>query len=113
MFVPRVNKSPQTVATNYKWSMPSGVVVTVAPMPVVVTVVTVTIAVVAMVAVVITVAVADIATKSLRKAKSTIAANGAEHVFAMVQGKLKGNEIIECGLVAQVKAPKPVTASAA
>ena len=50
---------------------------------------------------------ADIATKSLRKAKSTIAANGAENVFAMVQGKLKGNEIIEAGLVAQVKTPKP------
>jgi hypothetical protein len=61
----------------------------------------------------------DIATKALRKAKSTIAANGVENVFAMVQGKLKGNEITECGLVAQVKTPKPappveaVTASAA
>jgi hypothetical protein len=50
---------------------------------------------------------ADIATKALRKAKSTISANGAEIVFAMVQGKLKGNEIIDCGLVAQVKTPKP------
>jgi hypothetical protein len=50
---------------------------------------------------------ADIATKSLRKAKSTIAASGAENVFAMVQGKLKGNEITECGLVAQAKTPKP------
>jgi hypothetical protein len=56
---------------------------------------------------------ADIATKSLRKAKATIAASGAENVFAMVQGKLRGNEIVECGLVAQVKAPKPVEASAA
>jgi hypothetical protein len=50
--------------------------------------------------------IADIATKSLRKAKATITASGAENVFAMVQGKLKGNEIIECGLVAQVKTPK-------
>jgi hypothetical protein len=50
---------------------------------------------------------ADIATKALRKAKSTISANGVENVFAMVQGKLKGNEITECGLVAQVKTPKP------
>jgi hypothetical protein len=49
---------------------------------------------------------AEIATKSLRKAKMTIAASGAASVFVMVQGKLKGNEIIECGLVAQVKAPK-------
>ena len=55
---------------------------------------------------------ADIATKALRKAKSTIAANGAEHVFAMVQGKLKGNEITECGLVAQVKTPKPAVEAA-
>jgi hypothetical protein len=45
----------------------------------------------------------DIATKSLHKAKSTITANGVENIFVMVQGKLKGNEIIECGLVAQVK----------
>jgi hypothetical protein len=53
---------------------------------------------------------ADIATKSLRKAKGTISANGAENVFVMVQGKLRGNEIVECGLVAQVKAPKPAEA---
>ena len=50
---------------------------------------------------------ADIATKALRKAKATIAASGAENVFVMVQGKLRNNEIIECGLVAQVKTPKP------
>ena len=50
---------------------------------------------------------AEVATKALRKAKATIAASGAENVFAMVQGKLKGNEIAECGLVAQVKTPKP------
>jgi hypothetical protein len=45
----------------------------------------------------------DIATKALRKAKATIAANGVDSVFVMVQGKLKGNEIIEAGIVAQVK----------
>jgi hypothetical protein len=50
---------------------------------------------------------ADIATKSLRKAQATIAASGAVNVFAMVQGKLKGSEIVECGLVAQIKTPKP------
>jgi hypothetical protein len=53
---------------------------------------------------------ADIATKALRKAKSTISANGVENVFCMAQGKLKGNEIVECGLVAQVKTPKPAVA---
>jgi hypothetical protein len=56
---------------------------------------------------------ADIATKALRKAKSTIATSGAENVFAMVQGKLRNNEITECGLVAQVKTPKPSAAAAA
>jgi hypothetical protein len=49
---------------------------------------------------------ADIATKSIRKAKSTIAANGVENVFAMIQGKLKGSEITDAGLVAQIKTPK-------
>jgi len=49
---------------------------------------------------------ASISTKSLRKAKSTISANGAEKVFVMLQGRLKGGEIIECGLVAQVKIVK-------
>jgi len=49
---------------------------------------------------------ANIATKSLRKAQNTINANGAEKIFAVLQGKLKGHEIIECGLVAQVKIAK-------
>jgi hypothetical protein len=35
--------------------------------------------------------IADVATKAVRKAKSTISANGVENVFAMIQGKLKGN----------------------
>jgi hypothetical protein len=55
---------------------------------------------------------ASISTKSLRKAKSTISANGAEKVFVMLQGKLKGNEILECGLVAQVKIVKATQGSA-
>ena len=49
---------------------------------------------------------ANIATKSLRKAKSTTSANGAEKVFVMLQGKLRGNEILEVGLVAQIKIAK-------
>jgi hypothetical protein len=49
---------------------------------------------------------ADVATKSLRKVKATIAASGAENVFVMVQGKLKNNKIVECGIVAQVKVAK-------
>jgi len=50
--------------------------------------------------------VTSISTKSLRKAKNAIGANGAEKIFVMLQGKLKGHEIIECGLVAQVKTTK-------
>jgi hypothetical protein len=46
---------------------------------------------------------ADVATKSLRKCKATIAAN---ECVVILQGKLKGNEIIDCGIVAQVKVPK-------
>jgi hypothetical protein len=42
----------------------------------------------------------------LRKAKTIIAANGAEKVFVMLQGKLEGNEIVDCGIAAQVKAMK-------
>jgi hypothetical protein len=49
---------------------------------------------------------ADVVTKSLRKVKTAIAANGAENVFVMVQGRLKNNEIAECGIVAQVKVTK-------
>jgi hypothetical protein len=55
----------------------------------------------------------DVSTKSLRKVKTTIAANGAENVFVMVQGKLKGNEIIECGIVAQIKVAKTAGGSQA
>jgi hypothetical protein len=47
---------------------------------------------------------ASVATKSFRKVKTAIAANGAENMFVMIQGKLKGSEIIEAGLTAQVKA---------
>jgi hypothetical protein len=49
---------------------------------------------------------ANVAAKSLRKVKTAISANGAEVMFVMLQGKLKGNEIIECGITAQVKAAK-------
>jgi hypothetical protein len=49
---------------------------------------------------------ASVSTKSLRRAKNTIATNGADACFVMLQGKLKGNDILECGLVAQVKITK-------
>lgn len=52
--------------------------------------------------------VADIATKALRKAVTTIRDNGAENCITFLQGKLEGQKVIEAGLVAQMmKAPKP------
>jgi hypothetical protein len=49
---------------------------------------------------------ADVATKSLRKCKTTIAASefAASECVVILQGKLKGDEISECGIAAQVKA---------
>jgi hypothetical protein len=52
-------------------------------------------------------------TNSLRKVKTTIAVNGAENIFVMAQGKLKNNEITECGIVAQVKVAKMAEGSQA
>jgi hypothetical protein len=47
---------------------------------------------------------ADIATKSLRKAISTLHENGADSCVILIQGKLGlGDVVEECGLVAQVK----------
>jgi len=55
---------------------------------------------------------ANIATKSLRKVKGAISANGAEKVFVGLQGRLKGNEIVEVGLVAQIKTTAKATQGA-
>jgi hypothetical protein len=47
---------------------------------------------------------ADVASKSLRKAQGVIREHGPDNTFVMLQGKLgRGGEILECGLVAQVK----------
>jgi hypothetical protein len=48
----------------------------------------------------------NVSTKSWRKVKTAIAANGAEAMFVQLQGKLMRNEITECGITAQVKAAK-------
>jgi hypothetical protein len=49
---------------------------------------------------------ADIAAKSLRKARAVIAEHGADKVALIVQGKLFGdNAVTEAGLVAQLKGP--------
>jgi predicted O-methyltransferase YrrM len=49
----------------------------------------------------------DIASKSLRKARSAIAAHGVANVVTIMQGKLvAGGVLSEAGLVAQVK-PAP------
>jgi hypothetical protein len=52
------------------------------------------------------VVVADVAGKSLRKARATIAEFGVDNVAVIIQGKLVGDAVIEAGLVAQPKAPK-------
>ena len=53
---------------------------------------------------------AEIAGKSLRKAKAAIAEHGAANVATIVQGKLvAGDVVVEAGLVAQLKAPKAAT----
>ena len=48
----------------------------------------------------------DIAAKSLRKGKATIAQSGAGGVIVIVQGKLVGDTLIEAGLVVQAKVAK-------
>jgi hypothetical protein len=54
---------------------------------------------------------ADVATKAIRKAQATIRQGDA---FCMLQGKMEGGDrIAECGIVAQVKTPKPEPAEAA
>src|SRR5262249_34929943 len=47
---------------------------------------------------------AELAAKSVRKAQRTLAEHGLDAVFCSLQGRLAvKNEIVECGLVAQVK----------
>jgi len=51
---------------------------------------------------------AQISAKSLRKAVAMIAEHGAEKVVLLLQGKLVEDDVIsECGLVAQLRAPRP------
>jgi hypothetical protein len=54
---------------------------------------------------------ADVAAKSLRKVKATIVANGVENVVVIVQGKLKNDGIVDCGIVAQLKVTKTADSS--
>src|SRR5215472_12666940 len=46
---------------------------------------------------------AEVAAKAVRKAQKTIAENSPDAIFCQLIGKLVKNEIVECGLVAQVK----------
>jgi hypothetical protein len=51
---------------------------------------------------------ADIAAKAVRKAQAVIAEHGGAGVAVLLQGKLgQGDVLLEAGLVAQPKAPKP------
>jgi hypothetical protein len=49
---------------------------------------------------------ADIAAKSVRKARALITEHGADQVAVLIQGKLDGSVVAEAGLVAQLKTPK-------
>lgn len=54
---------------------------------------------------------ANIAAKSLRKARTTIRENGADGCIALIQGKLGPGDVMEeCGLIAQMKAPPKAAA---
>jgi hypothetical protein len=56
---------------------------------------------------------AGVAAKAVRKAQAVIAEYGAAGVAALLQGKLgKGDVLLEAGLVAQPKVPKPAVAAA-
>jgi hypothetical protein len=54
---------------------------------------------------------ADVAAKAVRKARAVIAEHSADTVAAFLQGKLGRDDVLlEAGLVAQPKAPKPAEA---
>jgi hypothetical protein len=56
---------------------------------------------------------ADVAAKAVRKAQAVIAQHGAAGVAAFLQGKLgNGDVLLEAGLVAQPKTPKPALEAA-
>jgi hypothetical protein len=50
---------------------------------------------------------ADIAAKSARKCRATIAEHGPEKCVLLIQGRLEGNAIAKAGIVVQVKTPRP------
>jgi hypothetical protein len=56
---------------------------------------------------------ADIASKSIRKAATTIAEHGADGVACVLQGKLQADDTLaEAGLAVQLKAPPAAKAAA-
>jgi hypothetical protein len=50
---------------------------------------------------------AQIAAKSLRRAVAAIAEHGVDGVACVVQGRLNGSAIVDAGISAMSKAPKP------
>ena len=58
--------------------------------------------------------IAELNAKSLRRCIATIGATGPDGVAVVLQGKLEDDKLVEAGIVAQPKAPKPgYTAEAA
>jgi hypothetical protein len=54
---------------------------------------------------------AEVNAKSLRRAVTTIAAEGPDAMTLLLQGKLEGNVILEAGIAAQPKAQKATAAT--
>ena len=56
---------------------------------------------------------ADVAAKAVRKAQAVIAEHGVAGIAALLQGKLgQGDVLLEAGLIAQPKVPRPALAAA-
>src|SRR3954452_17160942 len=56
---------------------------------------------------------ADVNAKSLRRCIAAIGEAGPDGAAVILQGKLNGDTILEAGIVAQPKTPKPAAADAA
>jgi hypothetical protein len=52
-----------------------------------------------------------VAAKSLRRTVAAIAEHGVDGVVCVVQGRLDGSAIVEAGIAAMPKAPKPAPAN--
>jgi hypothetical protein len=52
----------------------------------------------------------ELVCKSLRKVQAQISEHSPDAVAVVLQGKLEGESLLEAGITAQIKTPKPATA---